>query len=433
MNPLQSQPDNSFFIKAVAELGDTRKIVAIRDIYSESGIKLVATGIQITSGLLDRLLNHTLLPSMELAVTMEHTLNNELILDDLRELAAKNDRLKVMMDKINTVNAYQRVFLGIDIPHQLAFKLTVAREKFRSIYDHSLLLAVLSIYLASCDGMNEHEEEWVAMAALFHDIGLLHIDPILLESSHKMTNDERRHLYAHPLTAYLLLHEFPQLNKHIAEAVLEHHERMDGRGYPRGLMGTKISRYGQILAVAELAAKAFDPGQTTGQWKKLEVMLKLNFKQYGPGLIGHLNILNDHSLQHDESANQDIGELIAKVKLIAIMFADLDHYANSAINDKIIDFANKRLVALRMDLLSAGFDPREPDSLIQMITDDPECINDFAPLLDEAIWQFKSLIQEAERLWPKEIGNSESQSQLSTGYSWLNDLNLKLLAIPALV
>jgi HD-GYP domain-containing protein (c-di-GMP phosphodiesterase class II) len=429
MSQTTNQPNNEHFIKAVTELGDTRRIVASRDIYSDSGMKLVASGVRINSELYERLVKHKLLPVLEMAVTMENALDSKAILSDIRELTSKNERLQAMMDRISETIPYERILLGIDLPPALAFKLTVTREKYRRLYDHSLVLTVLSVYLASCDRMNPQEEGWVATAALLHDIGLLHIAPEMLEPTHKMNDEERRHLYAHPLTAYLLLCEFPELNRHIAEAVLEHHEKMDGRGYPRGLHGDKITRYGQILEVAELAAKAFDPDHPVDQWKKLEVMLKLNAKQYGTGLIGHLNILRDKTAGDSPTMELDPELLIAKVRMIATLFADFDQYADPAYSDRIIAFATKRMVSLRLDLLSAGFDPRDPDSLIQLMTDDPDCLPDYAPILHEAVWQLRSLISEVARLWPEDIEVCAQQQEASMGCKWIGDLRLKLYAV----
>lgn len=429
MNHPAPQAHNEHFVKAVTELGDTRRIVASCDIHSDSGMKLVAAGVRITSSLYDNLVKHKLLPQLELAVSMEDALDTATILSDLREMPRTNDKLRIILEKIDETSSYQKIVQSIPLPAPLAFKLTVAREKFRHIYDHSLLLTAMCIYLAVCDKLSPQEKQWVATAALFHDIGLLHIDPVMLEPSHQMSLDERRHLYAHPLTAYLLLCEFPELNRQIAEAVLEHHERMDGRGYPRGLHGDKISRYGQILAVAELAAKSFDPDHPVGQWKKLEVMLKLNSKQYGAGLIGHLTALRNRLPKDAQSNDHETGDLIAKVKLISILFENLDSYADSAVSDEIIGFATKRLVALRLDLLSAGFDPHDPDTLIQMLSSDPECQQDYTPLLNEAIWQFRSLILEAARLWPDKVESCAQHQGNGAGCKWMSDLKLKLLAV----
>ncbi|MDD5384443.1 MAG: HD domain-containing protein [Gallionella sp.] len=415
------------YLRAVTELGDIRKIVTGRDIYSQSGIKLVASGIQITSNLYERLVKHKMLPPLDMALSIENMLDQKAILQDVLDLIQANDKLKGMVDAIGKDGGYRRVILTIQLPAPLAFKLTVAREKYRRIYQHSLLLLIISVYLARCDGMNLQEEEWVATAALFHDIGLLHIDPGLLEPSHVMSANERRHLYAHPLTAYLLLCEFPELHRHIADAVLEHHERMDGSGYPRGLHGEKISRYGQILAVVELAAKAFDPDHPGVSWKKLEVMLKLNSRRYGQGLIGYLNIFRDDLAAEEPSGSNDMERLIAQVRLIAKLFEDFSRHSDTSCRDKVFDFAQTRLAGLRLELSDAGFDLRDPDGLIQLFTDDPECMSEYAPLLNEALWRFKSLMLEIWRHWPKEADKYDCEPERSE-HVWLSEMKLLLLA-----
>ena len=413
------------YLRAVTELGDTRKIVADRDICSQGGIKLVASGIHITSDLYERLVRHKMLLPLDMAMSIENMVDPKVILQDVLDLIQTNDKLKRMADAIGKDGYYRRIILAIQLPAPLAFKLTVAREKYRRIYQHSLLLLIISGYLARCDGMNSQEEGWVATAALFQDIGLLHIDPRLLDPSHVMSDDERRHLYAHPLTAYLLLCEFPELPRHIADAVLEHHERMDGSGYPRGLYGEKISRYGQILAVAELAAKAFDPGHPEGPWKKLEVMLKLNFRRYGQGFIGHLNILRDDFAVEQPSGCNDTEHLVAQVRLIAKLFEDFNRHSDPNCRDKIFDFAQTRLAVLRLGLFEAGFDPRDPEGLIQLFIDDPECMSEYAPLLNEALWRFKSLVLEIARHWSEEVDKYDHELG-KPEHAWLSDMKLLL-------
>ncbi len=414
------QLQNQHYLRAVTELGDTRKIVASRDIYSQSGMKLVAAGIHITSALYERLVHHKMLPPLDMALTVDNTLDHAAILQDLLELLRTNDKLGKVADAIGKDDDYRRMVFAIQLPAPLAFKLTVAREKYRRIYQHSLLLLVVSVYLARRDGMRAEEEEWVAAAALFHDMGLLHIDPALLEPSHVMSSDERRHLYAHPLTAYLLLREFAAIPRQVADAVLEHHERMDGSGYPRGLHGEKISRYGQLLAVGELVAKAFDPEQPGDQWKKLEMILKLNSRRYGSRFIGYLNICRDGVAVEEPSSGDDPERLVAQVRLIAKLFDDFDRHTNLASRDKIFSFAQQRLTELRLELFAAGFDPRDPHGLVQLFSDDPECMSEYFSLLNEALWRFKALTMEIARHWPEE---SDSQQ-----HPWLLAMKQSLLA-----
>lgn len=413
------------YLRAVTELGDTRKIVADRDIYSAGGMKLVAAGVHITSALYERLVMHKLLPSLDKALSVDNMLNSESIIEDVRYLLQANDKLARMSKVIGKSFLFGRV-LAVHIPYPLAFKLTVAREKYRQIYQHSLLLLIICVYLAHCDGMDAHEQVLVATAALFHDIGLLYIDPELLAPTHVMSNVERRQLYAHPLTAFLLLCEFPEVSRPIADAVLEHHERMDGSGYPRGLHGDKISRYGQILAVAELAAKAFDADQPKVPWEKLEMMLRLNSRQYGQGLIGHLNIFREKDTAEVPTNDMDTAHLVNQVNLIAKLFDDFNHHTDPTRRDKIFDLAQTRLAALRLELFEAGFDPRDPAGLIQLFIDDPECMPEYAPLLNETLWQFKSLVSEILRHWPEEIKRDESQPE-KPELAWLNEMKQSLL------
>lgn len=421
-----SELKDEHYLRAVTELGDTRKIVADSDIYSENGIKLVAAGVHITSELYDRLVKHKLLPSFEKALSAENTLNSEILMEDMRFLFQNNAKLERMFEVIDK-SALERQILSTQLPSPLAFKLTVAREKYPDIYKHSLLLMVISIYLAHCDGMDSREQEWVSTAALLHDIGLLHIDPKLLTSSHVMSNAERRHIYTHPLTAYLLLCEFPEMPRQIADAVLEHHERMDGSGYPRGLHGDKISRYSQVLVVAELTAKAFDSNKQNVPWEKLEVILKLNFRQYGQGLIGHLNIFWENNAAEGASGINGPEHLFAQVALIAELFDDFNHNSDHNRRNKISDLAQTRLAALRLELLEAGFDPRDPADLIQRFIDDPECMAGYVPLLNEALWQFKALVFEISRHSPEGVEEAENPANRPE-LVWLNDMKRSLLA-----
>lgn len=419
MNELRDE----HYLRAVTELGDTHKIVANQDIYSKSGLKLVASGVAISSNLYERLVNHVLLKPLDMSVSSEDMVDAETLWSDAKILILENSKLGKMVEMIDKGFPLRKGILSIKLPSPLAFKLMVAREKYPDLYQHSLSIMIMSVYLARCDGMDLNEEGYVATAALFHDIGLMHIDPGLLDSNHLMSVDERRHLYAHPLTAYLLLLEFPELPRYIAEAVLDHHERMDGRGYPRGLRDKKISRYGQILAVAEVSAKTLEPGSPVKQWQKLELMLKLNSKQYGNGLIGFISSLRDADVDDDEKVKQsDPGELAAQVVLIVKLFEDF--YQNSDVdeNNEIYNFAQIRLAGLKLDLLAAGFDSGNPEELIQHFADDPECMSEYGMLLKEIIWQFNSLTLDISRNWPDVELTKKKEN------AWLGNMKLLLMA-----
>jgi HD-GYP domain-containing protein (c-di-GMP phosphodiesterase class II) len=75
-----------------------------------------------------------------------------------------------------------------------------------------------------------------------------------------LSGEERKHLVAHSVTAMLVVRS-TELYSRAEIAVLEHHERMDGSGYPRGIKGT-ISPMGQVLLLAEVVSAFFENSRT---------------------------------------------------------------------------------------------------------------------------------------------------------------------------
>jgi HD-GYP domain-containing protein (c-di-GMP phosphodiesterase class II) len=100
------------------------------------------------------------------------------------------------------------------------------------------------------DARTTHEIE---LAGLLHNIGRVAIHRDVLLKSGRLTDAERREIETHPDVAYAILGDIPALAP-AAELVRAHHERPDGRGYPRGLGGKEIPLGSQIVMVAS----AFD-------------------------------------------------------------------------------------------------------------------------------------------------------------------------------
>jgi HD-GYP domain-containing protein (c-di-GMP phosphodiesterase class II) len=86
-------------------------------------------------------------------------------------------------------------------------------------------------------------------ACLLHDIGMYKLPDSLRRSKADLSIDERKAINVHTALGYRLLKGFSAA-ENIALAALEHHERMDGTGYPRGLAGDRITEYAKIIAVA---------------------------------------------------------------------------------------------------------------------------------------------------------------------------------------
>nr|WP_231936908.1 HD domain-containing phosphohydrolase [Mesotoga infera] len=90
-------------------------------------------------------------------------------------------------------------------------------------------------------------------AGMIHDIGMMTIFSEMIGKPGKLAWFESQLLHEHPLVGYELVKKVP-FPRPIAKAILEHHERLDGSGYPLGLKGDEISIGGKILAVAEVVS-----------------------------------------------------------------------------------------------------------------------------------------------------------------------------------
>ncbi|MBI1173965.1 MAG: GAF domain-containing protein [Sideroxydans sp.] len=116
---------------------------------------------------------------------------------------------------------------------------------------HQHRVAHLALAIAHELGLPEEQIHGIQLAAIVHDIGKIRIPAEILSKPGKLTNIEYRLIRVHPQAGYDILKgiKFPWP---IAQAVLQHHERMDGSGYPQGLKGEKILFEARILAVADV-------------------------------------------------------------------------------------------------------------------------------------------------------------------------------------
>ena len=113
---------------------------------------------------------------------------------------------------------------------------------------HSLRSAVFAIVLGIELKLQNHQLAELAVAALMHEIGLVHISEDIYTRPDDLTDEEKKYLHVHPVLSCKILKKakFPLP---ICLGTLDHHERENGTGYPQKLTGEKISLYGKILAV----------------------------------------------------------------------------------------------------------------------------------------------------------------------------------------
>lgn len=121
-----------------------------------------------------------------------------------------------------------------------------------SIYAHSINVALISNMLGKWLKLSQKELDILVTASLLHDIGKAKIPAKILNKPEKYTQDEIILIKKHPAFGYLLLLPHTQINPHIVNAALMHHERSDGSGYPQNLLDKETDPYAQIIAIADV-------------------------------------------------------------------------------------------------------------------------------------------------------------------------------------
>jgi putative nucleotidyltransferase with HDIG domain len=122
-------------------------------------------------------------------------------------------------------------------------------EKYPELVEHSREVAVLAQRFAKALELPPLQAETVRVAALVHDVGLRLLDYQHLYRKASLTPAEMKALNEHPVVGAALVE--PLLGPDVAQAVLRHHERVDGKGYPSRMSGSHIPLPARILQIVD--------------------------------------------------------------------------------------------------------------------------------------------------------------------------------------
>lgn len=129
--------------------------------------------------------------------------------------------------------------------------LTRIQAKDEGTAQHSLNVAALSIVMAKAMNMNTRELEDIGVCAMLHDVGKTSVPEQLLIKREPLTADEQDEMRKHTRYGRDILVSTKSVMSGAADVAHAHHERPDGKGYPRGLTDEKIPLYAKIVAIAE--------------------------------------------------------------------------------------------------------------------------------------------------------------------------------------
>lgn len=293
-------PDSPHYLRALTDMADRRAVVTQDAIYTDNGIKLVEKGARIDSRLYDRLVQHKLREPIDRHLTVENAVDVPALIAAGQDLAEQGVLPQMLAQALGSAGKLLAPLRSVSLPDPVAFKLTVMRDQRPGLFEHSLQMMMVAVFLGLKSGLSERDCVPLAAAALLHDAGVLHMDPSWMDPLNKVTGVQRKHLVAHPITSMLMLKDAGVYPRSVEIAVLEHHERMDGSGYPRGLPGAEISPMGRILLLAEVVT-AFYEKYTDMPAQRLSLVLRLNHRKFPAALVAHVLPLLQEDVTRDSA------------------------------------------------------------------------------------------------------------------------------------
>lgn len=390
-------PDESpHYVRAVTDMGEDREIVAQEDIYAANGMKLLAKGARINRSQYDRLNLHKLRAPLDLSLSTDQPLDAAQLAAEANRMFAADPAMAGIAQRAGDPLGFRQGLGALMLPPPLSFRLTVMRERRKGLFQHSLRSALISHSLAVRLGMSSHQKEDLLLAALCHDLGEMHTDPALLETSHRIAPQERRYILVHPITSYVLVRDLPGISTAVQQAVLQHHERLDGSGYPHGLTAEQIHPLAKLLGLAEVMEAVL----RRADLHRLDVLLRLNQHRLDPAAIGVLRDLLRTDRVDVQAAPEERDVVQRMTHLVDVLRAwrELrEHVGMSASPAAELAFLQERMDLLRSLALQAGIDQDDTAALMDIAREDGDVLRELEATLDELDWMMRDIANEIER------------------------------------
>jgi hypothetical protein len=289
---------------------------------------------------------------------------------------------------------------NLQLSERVINQLTSATRGRPDFLEHSLRVAICAAALAQRMNLSRLDITEATAAGVLHDIGMLLVDPTLLEGGRRLEERERHFLNSHPLTGYKLLETEPTLHPVISTAILEHHERLDGSGYPRGLTALRLQPLGQILAVAELAASILAVGGSATAWLRLGVVLRLNEQKLNHQVLSSLLALFPQTPVPMVGRN-DLGTSIDVLVRLSVALQHWKAVQPGSADQPMTIFIEQRIDRLSRSLADAGVDLIYWQGLDSDIEHDARSVNEIKLAAREGLWQLIAIAEEARRRWDR--------------------------------
>jgi hypothetical protein len=198
------------------------------------------------------------------------------LMQDARALVASVPMLAHFEARLGAeANRVWAALAGCSMSSAILLRLDVARDNRDGSYERAVRAAFIALFIGASAGFPEPELEALATAALLLDVGLMRGGVAAAHEHGPLSLNERRRLQQHPITGQRIALGELAMDPVIATAIAQHHERIDGSGYPHGFRGAAISPLARILMLAEIVLSVLDSADDAPALQ-LSMILRVN-------------------------------------------------------------------------------------------------------------------------------------------------------------
>lgn len=381
-------------------VAEERQVEATEDIYSENGMKLVAKGYAINRSMRERLIEHKLIKPLEDCMAVSDGVTGKRCADVAERMLDTYPALRASCVSEKRASPI-KLFADSTFAGRLQTLLTVYTEHQAGKLEHAVCVALLAMSLMQRMRPGEQDALSVMLvAALSHDVGELYIDPRYLQKDAELGPKEWRHIVAHPVIAHGLLKDLAGLAKPASALILDHHERLDGFGYPQGRRAGEVSEDAQLLAVAEMLGGMLDRGGGTLQ--QADVAVKLIHGEFSRPVIDVVSRTFRECREADAGAesealkdallmSRELGERLERILSVQASFKPMFDRASPPFKTLWAQ-ALERFASIRRAWSSTGLDVQPDGAWLQ--SESPAMQREVASILREINWRLRELDRE---------------------------------------
>ncbi len=240
------------YAENLAKVNEVCHVLAASDICNAQGQILAKKGTRIDTTMVERITRFKLLKPLEDTIMIENELTAQSLAECFEVYLTSDPSTRFFYERYAEPKVMLKLCESVCQHPIVRQKLTAISLIMPEVFEQAMFCAWFGCLLAiKTEGKLVNPLE-LFLAGMCHDLGMIHISPSILNKADELEPHEWRQIHVHPVIAYNILKETPGISKAVARAVLEHHENLDGTGYPRSKPGAQLSHEGQLLNLLDM-------------------------------------------------------------------------------------------------------------------------------------------------------------------------------------